>query len=105
MANEIRRRILVAYGPCGFNFVDLKCAEHNCVVTPILAYFVTKFYHLFSTKIYKYPHPTTEPLTRSLKGAVESIACGRNAAQGPRATAKKTLRAAKSSLSTPFSLE
>ena len=35
----------------GFDIVDLKCAENNCVVSPILAYFDTKVFDLFSNKI------------------------------------------------------
>ena len=72
----------------GFDLVDLKCAENNCVLTPILAY--------FETKSIKYPH--------FQKGVVVSAACGRNCRTQPNDTAKKTLRPAKSSLSTPFSL-
>ena len=34
----------------GFNLVDLKCTENNWVVTPILAYFETKFLDLFTNR-------------------------------------------------------
>ena len=44
----------------GFDLVDLKCAENNCVATPMLAYFETKFFDLLSNKIYKIN--TTEPV-------------------------------------------
>ena len=50
----------------GFDFVDLKCAGNNCVVTPILAYFETKFFNLLINKIYKIPPPTNQALNQEL---------------------------------------
>ena len=89
----------------GFHFVDLKCAENNCVVTPIFAFFETKLFDLFSSKIYKIKTTPLGPCSDGRKFGWEvEHAKARDTAvqQGP--PMQRLISMAKSSLSTPFSL-